>query len=170
VHPALLKYDHPLAAVGGSLNAVVVDAEPTGTLTFTGRGAGEGPTAAAVAADLLDLLEGAARPMFGRPLAAMKKLNQAAPSESGRYYLRLLVKDRPGVIAAIAERLAKNNVSIESFLQDAEHDTADVPIVLTTQICPRAALDAAVNEIASLDVTVAAPLVIPVEGPAGPFG
>ena len=134
-----------------------------GRLTFTGRGAGEGPTAAAVAADLLDLLEGQTRPMFGRPVAALRKLSAAARSEKGRYYLRLLVKDRPGVIAAVAERLAHHAVSIESFLQDAQHDTPDVPIVLTTQVCPRSALDAAVAEIASLDVTAEPPFVIPIE-------
>jgi homoserine dehydrogenase len=170
VHPALLAYSHPLAGVGGSLNAVVVEAEPTGRLTFTGRGAGEGPTAAAVAADLMDLLNGPPRPMFGRPLAALKKLGRAPPAETGRYYVRLMVKDRPGVIAAIAERIAKAGVSIESFLQDAEHDTPEVPIVLTTQTCPRTALDAAVNEIASLDINAAPPRVIPIEQSASPFG
>jgi homoserine dehydrogenase len=163
VHPALLAFDHPLARVDGSLNAVVIDAEPMGRLTFTGRGAGEGPTAAAVAADLLDLLAGQTRPMFGRPLAKLRTLGAGPRAEKGRYYLRLLVKDRPGVIAAVADRLAKHAVSIESFLQDADHDTSDVPIVLTTQVCPRSALDAAVAEIASLDVTAAPPFVIPVE-------
>ena len=170
VHPALLAYSHPLASVGGSLNAVVVDAEPMGRLTFTGRGAGEGPTAAAVAADLIDLLNGAERPMFGRKLADLKPLARAAPAERGRYYVRLMVKDQPGVIAAVAERLAKANVSIESFLQDAERDTADVPIVLTTQTCPRAALDAAVAEIASLAVNAAPPRVIPIEEGKTPWG
>jgi homoserine dehydrogenase len=163
VHPALLAFDHPLAAIGGALNAVVIDAEPMGRLMFSGRGAGAGPTAAAVAADLLDLLNGARRPMFGRPLAALRPLSAAKPAERGRYYLRLLVKDRPGVIAAVADRLAKAGVSIESFLQDAQHDTPEVPIVLTTQICPREALDAAVAEIASLDVSAAAPFLIPIE-------
>jgi homoserine dehydrogenase len=142
---------------------VVIDAEPMGRLTFTGRGAGEGPTAAAVAADLLDLLAGREPLMFGRPVAAFRPLGAAPRAESGRYYLRLLVKDRPGVIAAVAERLAKHAVSIESFLQDAQHDTPEVPIVLTTQVCPRPALDAAVAEIASLDANSAAPFVVPIE-------
>ncbi len=163
VHPALVAFDHPLASVGGSLNAVVIDADPMGRLTFTGRGAGEGPTAAAVAADLLDLLAGREPPMFGRPVAAFRPLGAAPRAETGRYYLRLLVKDKPGVIAAVAEKLAKHAVSIESFLQDAQHDTPEVPIVLTTQICPRPALDAAVSEIASLDTNAAAPFVVPIE-------
>lgn len=167
VHPALLAFDHPLAGVGGALNAVVVDAEPTGRMTFTGRGAGAGPTAAAVAADLLDLLNGPARPVFGRPLALLRPLTAAAPPEHGRFYVRLLVQDRPGVIAAVAERLGKAGVSIESFLQDAQHDTPEVPIVLTTQNCLRAALDAATAEIASLDAAAAPPFVIPIEDGAG---
>ncbi len=157
VHPALLPYQHPLAAVGGALNALVVDAEETGRLTFIGAGAGQGPTAAAVAADLVDLAHGARRPVFGRPLSAMRALAKAPPAEQGRYYLRLLVEDRPGVIAAVTDRLGKAGVSIESFLQDARHDTPDVPIVLTTQTTPRAALDAAVEEIASLHAVLRGP-------------
>lgn len=163
VHPALVAYDHPLAAVGGSLNAVVIDADPVGRLSFVGRGAGAGPTASAVAADLLDLLAGAARPPFGRPVAALVRQPPAARAEEGRFFLRILVHDKPGVIAAIADQLAKAGVSIESFLQDPAEAGADVPIVLTTQRCPRGALDAAVRHIAALDVVAAPPRLMPIE-------
>jgi homoserine dehydrogenase len=163
VRPALLPFEHPLAAVGGTLNAVMVDAEPVGRLTFIGRGAGDGPTASAVAADLMDIAEGRAGPAFGRPLKALAAAARATPAERGRFYMRLLVQDRPGVIAAVSEQLGRENVSIESFLQMPSHDAPAVPIVLTTQSCARAALDAAAGAIKSLDAVTAAPLVMPIE-------
>jgi len=163
VHPALVAFDHPLASVGGSLNAVVIDAEPVGRLSFVGRGAGAGPTASAVAADLLDILAGAARAPFGRRVADLAPHSPAARAEEGRFFLRILVHDKPGVIAAIADRLAKAGVSIESFLQDPAHGGADVPIVLTTQRCPRSALEAAVRHIGAADFIAAPPRTMPIE-------
>lgn len=163
VRPACLSFDHPLANIGGSLNALVVDAEPSGQLTFIGRGAGEGPTAASVASDLIDLAEGRAGPAFGKPLAQLGAAPRATPSERGRYYLRLLVKDRPGVVAAISDRVAHEEISIESFLQMPVSDDPAVPIVLTTQTCARARMEAAVKAIEALDVIDDEPLVMPVE-------
>jgi homoserine dehydrogenase len=163
VRPACLVYDHPLANVGGSLNALVVDAEPSGQLTFIGRGAGEGPTAASVASDLIDLAEGRAGFAFGKALSQLADAPRATPAERGRYYLRLLVKDRPGVVAAISDRLAHEDISIESFLQMPGHEDPAVPIVLTTQTCARAKMEVAVRAIEALDVTAEAPFVMPVE-------
>jgi homoserine dehydrogenase len=163
VNPALVPFDHPLASVGSSLNAIMIDAEPVGRLTFIGRGAGAGPTASAVAADLLDIASGATRPPFGRPLAALTSYPSAGRAEQGRFFVRFLVNDKPGVIASVAEQLAREGVSIESFLQDPAQPGAPVPIVLTTQICPRNALDSAVSKIAALDVVSAPPRVIAIE-------
>ncbi|MEZ5960650.1 MAG: homoserine dehydrogenase [Hyphomonadaceae bacterium] len=165
VRPACLPYDHALANVSSSLNALVVDAEPAGQLTFIGRGAGEGPTAASVASDLIDLAEGRAGFAFGKPLAQLSAAPRATPAERGRYYLRLLVRDRPGVVAAISDRLAHEEISIESFLQMPVHDGPAVPIVLTTQMCARAKMETAVRAIEALDVTAEAPFVMPVEQP-----
>lgn len=163
VRPACLAYEHPLAWVNGSLNALVVDAEPSGPLTFIGRGAGEGPTAASVASDLIDLAEGRAGYAFGKPLVQLTAAPRATPAERGRYYLRLLVKDRPGVVAAISDRLAHEEISIESFLQMPVQDGPAVPIVLTTQTCARVKMEAAVKSMEALDVIAEAPFVMPVE-------
>lgn len=165
VRPALLGHDHPLANVGGSLNALVVDAEPVGQLTFIGRGAGAGPTAASVASDLMDLAEGRAGFAFGRPLDELASAPRASPPERGRYYLRMLVRDRPGVIAALSDRLAHENISIESFLQMPEPE-GPVPIVLTTQPCLRESAELAVAAIERLDVVTEPPYVMPVEDSA----
>jgi len=163
VRPALLSFDHPLANIGGSLNALVVDAEPAGRLTFIGRGAGEGPTAASVASDLIDLGENRASYAFGRPLAQLTSAPRATPAERGRYYLRLIVADRPGVVAAVSDRLAHEDISIESFLQMPAPASNAVPIVLTTQPCARASVERARKAIEALDVTAEAPYVMPVE-------
>lgn len=163
VAPALLALDHPLARVDGALNAVVVDAEPVGRLTLIGRGAGAGPTASAVMADLLDLAHGARRPVFGRPIAALARRAAAAAAAEGRFFLRLLAHDRPGVVAAIADALAKHGVSIESFLQDPARDASAVPIVLTTQRCARASVVAALAQIDAASVTTAPPRLLSIE-------
>lgn len=170
VRPALLSFDHPLANIGGSLNALVVDAEPAGQLTFIGRGAGEGPTAASVASDLIDLAEGRASHAFGRAFAQLAAAPRATPAERGRYYLRLVVQDRPGVVAAISDRLAQEEISIDSFLQMPGRDGPAVPIVLTTQACARAAIEAAAAGIAALDVVSEAPYVMPVEESRAKWG
>lgn len=170
VRPALLPFEHPLANVNGSLNALVVDAEPVGQLTFIGRGAGEGPTAASVASDLFDLAEARAGHAFGRPLSQLASAPRATPAERGRYYLRLMAADRPGVVAAISDRLAHEEISIESFLQMPVHEGSAVPIVLTTQTCTRASVEAAVGAIKALDVVAEAPLVMPVEQAAQQWG
>lgn len=163
VSPALLAFDHPLANVNASLNALVADADPVGQLTFIGRGAGEGPTAASVASDLLDLAHGRVGFAFGRPLAALTSTPRAAPPERGKFYVRLLVEDKPGVVAAVSDRLAHENISIESFLQMPSYDAPVVPIVLTTQTCQRSALDRAATAIESLDAVTEAPRVMPIE-------
>lgn len=167
VRPALLALDHPLANIAGTLNAVVAEAEPTGQLTFIGRGAGSGPTAAAVAADLLDILHERAGPAFGRPVAKLASAARASPPERGRYYVRLLVKDEPGVIADVAEELGRQEISIESFLQMPGYEAPVVPIVLTTQPCARATLDAAIAAIEKLPAVAETPRVMPIEESAG---
>lgn len=163
VGPALLGMDHPLVNVSGSLNALVADADPLGQLTFIGRGAGEGPTAASVASDLIDVAEGRAAHAFGRPLAQLAAAPRAAPVERGRYYMRLLVEDRPGVVAAVSDRLAHEEISIESFLQMPVHEGPFVPIVLTTQTCARAALARAAKAIEDAGVVAEAPAIMPIE-------
>jgi homoserine dehydrogenase len=162
VRPTLLPLDHPLASVNGSLNALVVDADPVGRLTFVGRGAGAGPTAASVASDLLDLAKGGGGVPFGRSYAALLPALTATPPDYGQFYLRFLVSDRPGVVAAVSERLAREQISIESFLQ-APPASAVVPIVLTTQACAREALNRAAAAIAALEFELEPPLVLAIE-------
>jgi homoserine dehydrogenase len=81
-----------------------------------------------------------------------------------------MVQDRPGVVAAISDRLAHEEISIESFLQMPVHDGPAVPIVLTTQTCARARMEAAVKAIEALDVSAEPPFLMPVERAGGGWG
>jgi homoserine dehydrogenase len=164
VRPTLMQQDHPIARIDGPLNAVVIDSAPVGRLTLTGRGAGSGPTASAVAADLLDLAHGDRRPVFAGPGAhAPVRSAGAGAAASAKFYVRLRVADRPGVIARITETLARHSLSIESFLQRPPTSSDSVPIVLTTQPCLEAGVRAAIAEFAGIDAVVGTPLVMPLE-------
>ena len=151
VHPSLAPINHPLAQAGGALNALFIEGARIGTIYIQGPGAGAGPTAAAVAADLADVMTGAVRPVFQRPAGELKPFTPVDPSKSmGRAYLRFLVKDEPGVIAAVSATLAEAGVSIESFLQKPVENADGVPIVLTTHAVAESVLTAAIDRIANL--------------------
>jgi homoserine dehydrogenase len=164
VRPTLLAAEHPLARVNGGLNAVVVDADPVGRLTMIGAGAGAGPTASAVAGDLLDLSHGDQRPVFSGPGAALSDDSGGAHGGGqSKYYVRLRVADKPGTIARVTDTLAKHLVSIESFLQKPPEDAARVPIVLTTQATLETTLREALDELSHLKVVVEPPILMPLE-------
>ncbi len=151
VHPTLAPLSHPLAQTSGALNALFIEGRRIGRIFLQGPGAGAGPTAAAVAADIADVLTGAVRPVFQAPAANLPLLPAVdAGHRSGKAYLRLLVKDQPGVIAAVSEALAEAGVSIDSFSQKPVEDAGGVPIVLTTHVTAESVLRDAVDHIAAL--------------------
>jgi homoserine dehydrogenase len=118
VHPHLVPIDHPLAHVTGSLNAVVAEGNFVGRLFFQGAGAGEGPTASAVVADLIDIARGEYGPPYAMPAAALVAAPRADSGERrGRAYLRFTVQDKVGVLAEIAAAMRDAGVSIESLIQ-----------------------------------------------------
>ena len=161
VNPALAPLDHPLAQAGGALNALFIEGRRIGRIFVQGPGAGAGPTAAAVAADIADVISGAVRPVFQRPATDLR----AAPGVEGsqrmpKAYIRLLVRDEPGVIAAVSETLAEENVSIDSFLQKPVHDEGGVPIVLTTHATPEPVLARAIARIGALPQVLEPPRMI----------
>jgi homoserine dehydrogenase len=161
VHPALAPLDHPLARAGGSLNALFIEGRRIGRIFIQGPGAGAGPTAAAVAADIADVMTGARRPIFQRPAKALAPFTPIDPAGTiGRAYVRLLVRDEPGVIAAVSETLAEAGVSIDSFLQKPVEDVGGVPIVLTTHEAPEETILAAVRQMAALPALIQPPRMI----------
>jgi homoserine dehydrogenase len=158
VHPALAPLGHPLAETKGPLNALFIEGRRIGRIFIQGPGAGAGPTAAAVAADIADIMTGAVRPVFQAPAARLKPFAAIDAAHAvGRAYVRLMVKDEPGVIAAVSETLAEAGVSIDSFLQKPVHDAGGVPIVLTTHATPESALVEAIRRIGALPAILQAP-------------
>ena len=161
VAPALVPLDHPLAGAGGALNALFVEGRRLGPMFLQGAGAGAAATAMAVAADIADVAAGVRRPVFQRPAAELVRMVGAdRAGQASRVYLRLIVRDRPGVIAHVSEALARASVSIDSFLQHPVGATGLVPIVLTTQPASQASILDAVQHISDLDAVVEPPRTI----------
>jgi homoserine dehydrogenase len=137
VHPCLVPATHPLAHVAGSLNAVVAEGNFVGRLFFEGRGAGEGPTASAVVADLIDIARGEYGPAFAMPVESLAEMAPAPTGERrGRAYLRFSVADRPGVLAEIAAAMRDAGVSIESLIQRGTTPDGGVLIAMVTHEGP----------------------------------
>ncbi|NLH73206.1 MAG: homoserine dehydrogenase [Verrucomicrobia bacterium] len=167
VYPALIPNSHVLASVNHSFNAVFVRGDVVGDTLFYGRGAGQDPTASAVLSDLadaaLDLKHNTRQrvPPFvphdkhGRLLS----INEAV----SRYYIRLKVVDRPGVLAAIAAVLGKANISISSVIQPEGREGDNVPLILMIHEAPNKAMADALRRVARLPVVKANPVMIRVE-------
>jgi homoserine dehydrogenase len=129
-----------------------------------GRGAGGGPTASAVVADLIDIARGRHTPVWGAEQAALSHAT-ALPMQRhrGAYYLRLMVLDRPGVIADVTAVLRDAAISLESMLQRGRAPGEAVPVVLTTHECEEAAMQAAMSRLAALDCVLEKPALIRIE-------
>lgn len=164
VHPAMVPADAPIAQVEGVFNGVVVEGDFVGTTVFEGRGAGGGPTASAVVADILDLARGHRLPVFGVPAGHLRRFAPAPTSRhEGRYYIRLQVVDRPGVLAEIAAILRDHDISIEALIQRARNPGAGVPIVLTSHETVESAMTAALARIGELASVLEPPRFVRIE-------
>ena len=164
VQPAMVRAGTPLGDVDGAFNAVAVDAGAAGPFFFEGRGAGEGPTASAVIADLVDIALGSFEPAFGKPARTLTPLVPApSGAASSAYYLRFDVLDIPGVVAEIAGHLAEAQVSIESMLQRGRNPGEAVSIVMITHETPQVSVARALKAIATSDKVFGAPSMIPME-------
>jgi homoserine dehydrogenase len=163
VHPCLVPVDHPLAHVTGSLNAVVAEGNYVGRLLFQGRGAGEGPTASAVVADLIDIARGEYGPAFGMPVASLATLPAAPAGERrGRAYLRFTVVDKPGVLAELTAAMRDAGVSIESLIQRGPAADGGVLIVLVTHDGPEQSVAHALEKLEGSPSLVGAPMWMPI--------
>lgn len=164
VEPCLVPAAEPIAAVDGALNAVYVEGDFVGNTLFVGRGAGGGPTASAVVSDIVALARGAFIPALGVPAADLKEMPVADIRERvGSYYLRLIVLDQPGVIAAVSAILRDYKVSLESVLQRGRSPGQPVPVVLTSHETRARDMADAVRKIARLKAVVADPFLMRIE-------
>jgi homoserine dehydrogenase len=154
VHPTLVHQHDVLADVSGSFNAVSVYGHAVGHALFYGRGAGRMPTASAVVADIVNVALGVT------PLA-FKQLNIFPDSTAranvlpiaelnSRYYLRLMARDEPGVLAAVTNILGKQKISLSAIMQHEVNRGKFVPVVITTHLAREGSVQMALKEINSL--------------------
>ena len=133
VHPCLILKNSYIAKIDGVLNAVVVDGSPIGKSVLQGEGAGPGPTSSAIISDLCTILKGEVNYPFGVSFSERKKiskfdiLNHLCSS-----YLRIEVKDQPGVLSSITKIFAKNKISIKNLIQKPNKKNKKASIIIIT--------------------------------------
>ena len=161
VHPMLVPTDHPLSHVDGALNAVVAEGNFVGRLFFQGAGAGEGPTASAVVADIIDVARDEYGPAFAMPAEWLQRQVKAdAGQRIGRAYLRFLVKDRPGVLAEITAAMRDAGVSIESVIQRAATADDGVLVAIVTHAGTQACIEDVLGRLGGSDSLLGEPMVM----------
>jgi homoserine dehydrogenase len=153
VHPTMIPNSSMLSKVDGVMNAVSVTGDRVGETMFYGAGAGGDATASAVIADIIEIVRGNASPMLGykKGLEGKKELVSAEKIVS-KYYIKLKVLDRAGVLASVASILGEFGISIESMLQKPSKKADRVRLLFTTHLCKELALKEALEAIKKLDV------------------
>ncbi len=162
VGACLVPHSHPLAAIDGVLNGVLISAAPVGHLCLSGPGAGGAATASSVLADLHDERAGRLVLPFLRPAATLKTMPLLPPAQQQQAaYIRLAVRDEAGVIAAIATILRDAGISLSSLHQDSAAVGQVVPVVLITHAAPKAAFYSALQQLRALSCLAADPVFCP---------
>lgn len=154
VCPVFINKNHPLAWVSGPFNAVSVYGHAVGHTMYYGRGAGSSPTASAVAADIISIMSGASEKYFNTfPiwLDCVEKADLLAPGlEEEKFYIRINVIDRPGVLAKVTAIFAKYDISLASVLQKSNKKGDAIPIVIITHKAIERNVSKALKEIDAL--------------------
>ena len=167
VSPTLVPDGHVLASVNEVFNAVFVSGSPIGDTLYYGRGAGKDATASAVLSDLadasLDLRHGTPQRVPAFVAYAPKGSVLPFADTASRFYLRLAVLDRPGVIAKVSSILSNAGISIASIIQPEGHEGESVPLILMTHVAKRAAMDRSCAAIAKIPAVKGPSRLLPVE-------
>lgn len=160
VEPAFINRDHPLAWISGAFNAISVYGHSVGHTMYYGRGAGGSPTASAVLADILSIANGSYPALFSSLLTwpDLSPRARLTPADHilRRYYIRLQLEDKAGILAGVTRVLAEYGISVSSVLQHEVPDVPEshetpVPLVITTHRVEEAKLTAALEKITRLD-------------------
>lgn len=158
VHPTLIPAERLIANVNGVKNAVLVQSQPVGATLYYGSGAGAGPTASAVVADIVDVVRAlsAENAKFVPHLAFQPNAIADTPilpmdEVVTSYYLRLTANDRPGVLADVTRILSERGISIEAILQKPAHEAGSVPVILLTKPVKEKEMNSAIASIEGLD-------------------
>lgn len=173
VSPIMMKGDHVLARVDGALNAVLVDSQYCETMCFVGKGAGAGPTANSVVSDVISIARGHS---LRRQTAGFQFDKLLEEKNEDKYYIRFVVKDRPGIVSEILSYLKENKVNVDEVLQ-LKHSREEkayfkeklrfngredeiLPFILTVEPCQEISVRKAMEGIKRQDFLLTEPLVI----------
>ena len=169
MHPTMLPERSMLASVSGVFNAIYVVGDPVGDTMFYGQGAGQSATSSAVVADIIDIAKGI---LSNSPIPIspcwhpdnqlhipLRPINECRT----KYYIRLVVVDKPGVLAKITGILGQHNISIASVIQKEQHGPDTVYLVMLIHESVEANMRDAIQHINALDVVRAESMVIRVE-------
>jgi homoserine dehydrogenase len=163
--PCLVPADSPLGQLQGGTNMVVLEGDAVGQIVLRGAGAGSGPTASAVMADVLDIARGIRLPVFGQPATTLRAPVAAKSATPAPYYLRMTLLDKPGALAKIATCLGEAGISIDQMRQINQPGEADdnaVVIFVTHKAAP-ADVAHALTQFAATGVLVGQAVAIRIE-------
>ncbi|HET7442243.1 MAG TPA: homoserine dehydrogenase [Terriglobales bacterium] len=160
VRPALVALSSPLARVEGGQNLVMATGKFGGETVFAGHGAGGHPTAVAVVSDIISIA-GHEGGMNG--FAHLPEITPTVTANfTTRHYLRFKVKDRPGIIAALAAIFSDCSINIDSLLQEPGYLKSSLPFVITLEACEASLIETALEQISHLDFLVQPPVHLPI--------
>ncbi len=161
VEPALVPQSSSLASVSGSRNLIVSSGEFGGETVFSGHGAGGDPTAVAVLSDLLKSLHHRSTAM-GRPHRSAGHPQAVTSDLEMSQYVRFVVRDQPGIIAAVAGVFSRHQINVDAVLQKRGYAKSQLPFVITLEACTQTAVEGALAEIGEFDFLVQPPVRMPI--------
>ena len=160
VAPCLLPADSAIGGLDGVTNAIVCEGDFIGQTVYEGPGAGEGATASAVVADIVDIAAGHRRPAFGLPVRSLQPLERMSPDRiTAPYYLRLSLTDKPGVLAKVCQSLGDQGVSIHQMRQFGGAPEPATVLIVTHEVADRPLRDALAG-ISTLSVCLDEPVAL----------
>jgi len=164
VHPTFIPMDHPLASVRNSYNAIFVKGDAVGNLMLYGRGAGDLPTGSAIVSDIVTACQQKGRNLYSTFYNEDRISPEITMIEDWEteFFIRLTVKDEPGVLAKIAGIFGKHDVSIASVIQK-DHNRGEVPLIFVTHKAKELSMGKAIEDIRRLDEVIKVENVIRVE-------
>ena len=160
--PCLVPAMSAVGQLQGGTNMVVLEGDAVGQIVLRGPGAGSGPTASAVMADVIDIARGSRVSTFGQPSQTLRSARPAKVAAAAPFYLRMELVDKPGALAKVARVLGDSGISIDRMRQYG-HEDATAPVLIVTHKTTRSALDEALTGFAETGVVASSPVTIRIE-------
>ncbi len=162
VAPCLIPLTSPIAQVMGSENIILVESDFVGKTYYRGAGAGEGPTASAVMADLINISSDKVKPLFGIPERQLQTIEHSIQEFENSFYIRINIKDEPGALSHITGILGKHRISINRMRQK-DHKGLEAPIVLLTHKTSAAKIKTCIKQLSKDDICIGQPICLRIE-------